>query len=226
MKRSISIIILAYNTVKTIEKVVTDYYKIAREIPGSEVIVAEDGSSDGTREVLIRLSKKIPVRLILGQKRKGYGKAMKDAFERSKNDFIFFTDSDGEFYAEDFWKLPYCEDYDIVIGYRTRRKPAIRFLLSQVNNVFIGVLFGVWLRDSNCPFRIIKRGVMRRFIDRISTAMHPNFELMILAKKYGYRIKEVPVRHILRDSEFFSIHKIPKIVIKTIRYLIRLRRIL
>ncbi len=225
MNRPISIVILAHNTAATIEKVANDYYKIVEKIPGSEFVIAEDGSTDGTKEILSRVSKKIPIKLILGKERKGYAEAMKDAFRRTKNDLIFFTDSDDEFYAEDFWKLyPYSEDYDLVLGYRDKRKPLIRFVLSRVNNIFIGLLFGVWLKDANCPFRIIRKGIVDRFIERAGIAMHPNGEFTVLAKKYGYKIKEVGVRHKMAGSEFFSLRKAPKIIIKTIKYQIRLKR--
>ena len=69
----LSIVILVWNEADVIEEVVKDYYsKIICKSPGSELIVAEDGSDDGTKEILTKLATELPIKLIMGEKRKGY----------------------------------------------------------------------------------------------------------------------------------------------------------
>src|SRR3989338_2444191 len=97
-KPKVSIVLLVYNQAHVIERVLNDFnYKIVKKLPESELIVAEDGSNDGTKEVLSNMQKKIRFRLISGKVRKGYIKAYKDAMGYVKNDIILFSDSDGEF---------------------------------------------------------------------------------------------------------------------------------
>ena len=115
----ISLLLPAHNEGGTIQKTILEFYQeIGTKIP-VEIIVCEDGSTDGTREALLELSKEIPMRLILGDKRKGYMRAVKDGLNVIDTDLVFFADSDGQHVASDFWKLYQVRDkYPVVSGYR------------------------------------------------------------------------------------------------------------
>ena len=77
---SLSIVLPVYNEAGTIERVLRDLHaKIAAKLADVEFIVAEDGSSDGTKEVLQRLAPELKLRLVTGRERKGYTRAVKDA---------------------------------------------------------------------------------------------------------------------------------------------------
>lgn len=90
--KQISLVILVYNEAEIIEKVINDFYNsVINKIPGSEFIVAEDGSTDGTKEILQRICQSIPIRLVCGDERKGYTRAMRDAFGLPENDLIFLV---------------------------------------------------------------------------------------------------------------------------------------
>ena len=223
--KKISVVIPVYNVANVIEDVIESFQKdVVSKLHGSEFIVVEDGSTDGSKEKIAKLQKKYHFRFISGEKRKGYVKAFKDAMKLPKNEIVFFSDSDGEYNPKDFWKLiDYIDDYDIVVGCRENRKIFHRVIVSRMNNFFIFLLFGIKMRDSNSPFRLVKKNVINDIIDDVGMTIHPGSESVVRAKKKGYKVIEVPVRHYKTESEFFSFKKFPKIVLKTIFGLIKLR---
>jgi glycosyltransferase involved in cell wall biosynthesis len=165
-------VIPVYNEAHIIENLVKSYYnEVIAKIPGSELIIAEDGSTDGTKDILKKLRKKLPFILISGNIRKGYNKAVKDALAMPKNDIIFFSDSSGQHSPGDFFKLAReIGKYDMVIGYKHARKdPHFRIILSKGYNLITRLLFGVPLHDINCGFRIIKREVVKNLLKETTT---------------------------------------------------------
>ena len=226
MKEKISIVMPVYNQAKVIPKIIDSYCKeVIEKLPGSEFIVAEDGSTDGTKEALAELSKKYPIRLVSGKKRKGYTKAVKDALKLPKNDVIFFSDSDGEHSPKDFWKLYIeLENADIVIGFKENRKPFYRFFISRFNNFLIGAMFGLWLKDSNCGFRVMRKKLVQQVSQDVRTLTYAsNAELAIRAFRKGFKVKEVPVQHFPAPSEVFPVSRMPKVILTELLDLVKLR---
>ena len=68
-----------------------------------QFIVTEDGSTDGTREILSRLSQNIPMKLIMSPARKGYAPAVADGMRQLEAPFLLCLDSDGQCDPKDFW---------------------------------------------------------------------------------------------------------------------------
>ncbi len=220
MTSKISLIIPVHNEVDIIEQVIRNYYKeVISKIPGSEFIVAEDGSVDGTKEVLQKVAKELPITLVSSDQRKGYAKAVWDAFKLPKNDIIFFSDSDGQHSPGDFWKLiTFIEDFDIITGYKfPRQDTSMRCFISSVMNFIIWIIFGIKMRDINCGFRVMKRKVIDSVLkDRIISDFIST-EFIIRVYEKGYRVAEVPIRHYSRpygDSRWLSAKKLPKIISK------------
>lgn len=216
----------AHNCASSIEKVVRDNYeKVISELPGSEFIVAEDGSTDGTKEILARLEKELPIKLVVGKERKGYLRALKDAFKLPDTEYVFISDSDGEHDPDDFWSLyEKALDNDVVVGYKVDRKPYYRYLVSQVNNFLLGLLFGLWLSDANCGFRIVRKSVIDEIIEDVGAfRWSPMAEFCVRAKKKGYRIAQVPVRHIETESIVFSAGLMPKVILEQLADMVKLK---
>ena len=223
----ISLVMPMYNTAPIAEKVVTSYYRgVVAKIPGSEFVIAEDGSTDGTKEILKRLAKKYPLKLIIGDKKKGYIRAVKDAFQLPRNDIIFFSDSDGEHDPKDFWKMiKLLPNNDIIVGYKKERKgPFYRVLASRVNNFLIGLLFGLWLRDTNCGFRIIRKKVIKDVLPEVHVSRYAfAAEFTIRAYKKGYRVVECGVSNYPARSSEFSAMKMPKVFVKQLYDLMKIK---
>ena len=226
----ISLVIPVYNEVDVIEQVVRDFYnKVIAKIEGAQFIIAEDGSTDGTKEVLIKLAEEIPITLVMGDKRKGYTKAVKDALRLPEHEIIFFSDSDGQQEPDDFWEiLKLIEDNDIVVGYKHPRKdPLFRVFISKVYQIVNFCFFGIRLHDINCGYRLLKKKVLDDVLDDV--CLLPNFvssEIILRAYIKGYKIKEVPVRHYPREfgeSRGLPVSKIPIEVLKLLKGLFILK---
>src|SRR5579884_2627573 len=102
-----SMVMPVHNEEKSIESVVMDVYNELgkqTEIP-FEIVLAEDGSKDKTKEVITELSKKIPLKAILSYKKKGYSGGIKSGLAIVSAPFVIVSDSDGQHRPEDFWKL-------------------------------------------------------------------------------------------------------------------------
>lgn len=216
---SVSIVMLVYNEAEIIEEVIREYYeKVFVKLDDAEFIVAEDGSTDGTKEILNRLAAELNIRLVSGEARKGYVKAYRDSIKLPKNDVIFFTDSSGKHYPEDFWDMyPFMKDNDVVSGYKVHRKdPFYRIVMTRVFNGLVNLYFGTHFRDIDSGFKLIRRGAMLDILrdEWICTDLI-SFETMVRLQYRGYRIQEVPVRHRPRKnggSRGLPFKKIPKVV--------------
>lgn len=229
LKPSLSMVFPVYNEAPTIEKVLLAYCKeIATKIP-AEIIVAEDGSTDGTKEILLSLENRIPIKLFLGEDRKGYARAVSGALKRATSDLIFFSDSDGQYRPKDFWVLWEKRDgYDMVIGQKVRRRePQHRILLSKGFHMMVKALFGVNLHDIDCGFRLMRREVVDAIINDVRCLEHSFWaEFTIRAFLKGYRIAEVPICHRSRAYGFthiYKLKKIPWIVLRQVKGLYDLR---
>ena len=226
----VSLVLLVHNEAEVIEKVVRECHEqVTSQIPNSELVIAEDGSTDGTKEILDRLSKELPLVITSAVEKRGYIKAMKAAFELAKNDLVFFTDGDGQHDPRDFWKLAeQIEQCDMVIGVKSPRQDSLyRVILSRVYNWLINSLFGLRFRDINCGFRLIRRYVIDGVIDETRTLKHCNAsEFTIRAHKKGYKIGEIPVTHIPREfgtTKGFSLSILPRVIWELLVGLIKLR---
>ena len=101
----IDIILPVYNEAKTIRRVILELHnEIAQKLP-TRLIVAEDGSNDGTKEVLKSLKMEVPFLLFSDSRRKGYMKGVSDALKKCNNEWVFFSDSDGQYFSSNFWRL-------------------------------------------------------------------------------------------------------------------------
>ena len=225
----ISLIIPVYNEAEVIERVVRDFHnEVISKIPESEFIVAEDGSTDGTKEILKKLEKEISFTFISGDGRKGYSGAVKDALKLGKNELIFFSDSDGQQDPKDYWKIrEYIDEYDVIIGYKHPRvDPFFRVFISKIFQQVIKFIFGIKFRDINCGFRLIKKKVVDDIIDDMGTTDFFSTEFIIRANNKGYKIKEIPVNHFKREGESRGLptKELPKSIFKLVCNLLSLKK--
>lgn len=216
---SVSIVMLVYNEAEIIERVIREYYQeVLVKLPDAEFIVAEDGSRDGTKEILNRLAKELNLCLVSGDARKGYVKAYADSIRLPQKDYIFFTDSSGKHFPSDFWSMyPLSEQYDVISGYKVKRKdPFYRVVMTRVFNDVVNLYFGTHFKDIDSGFKLIRRDAMLDILrDKWICTDLISFENMVRLAYRGYTIKEVPVRHRQREngeSRGLPAKKIPKVI--------------
>lgn len=228
-KPEISLLLPVHNEVETIETVITEFCnEVCAKMP-VEIIVAEDGSTDGTKEILRDLAKKIPMKLILGEERKGYSRGLIEGLSMVDTKFVVFVDSDGQHLARDFWKLYDLRyKYDIVSGWRVNRADGFhRKLMSAVFQWMARILFKLpRLYDITAPYRLVRSDVAKE-IAKEFRYMGESFwtEFTIRACRNGFQLVEIPVTHrqrLLGDTSVYKPNKLFRIVLSQFIGLIRL----
>jgi len=221
----VSAVILVHNEAPVIEEVCRGIYnEVVQKIPGSEFVIAEDGSTDGTKEILKRIVPRMAgARLIEGKERKGYTRAYKDALRLCLNELIFFSDSSGKHDPADFWKLAEkIEECDMVIGCKAgRQDPFYRVLMSRVFNFLVSRYFGCHFRDINSGFRLMKKRAIQDVLGEDWHMKHLiNFEFTLRVMAHGFRVVEIPVTHRPRahgTSRGLPLKKIPAAIFMALR---------
>jgi|Deesub1362A_J573_1020465.scaffolds.fasta_scaffold01035_9 glycosyltransferase involved in cell wall biosynthesis len=225
-KISLSVFFPCYNEEKNIGKLLEKTIRFLPTIADDyEIIVVDDGSKDSTPEVVQSFAKKhSQVRLVRHETNKGYGAAVRTGFESAQKEYIFFTDGDNQFDITEITKLlPYIKDYDIVAGYRLKRRDNfIRKINEFCFNRLVRFLFGLKIKDLNCAFKIYKKEVIKSLKLRSNWGFI-NSELLIRARKRGYTIKEVGVTHYPRQWGTQTGAN-PRVVFGSLYELFRLRK--
>ena len=122
---SLSVFFPAYNEQDNIVNLTKTIVSVLEEIGNEyEVIIVNDGSADNTGEVAEELARRYPrVRVIHHDKNRGYGAALKTGFTSAKNDYIFYTDGDGQFDVRELKKFVALIGLsDLVVGFRIRKR--------------------------------------------------------------------------------------------------------
>jgi glycosyltransferase involved in cell wall biosynthesis len=196
--KSISIVFPAYNEEENLEYVLQDALKVSKDLKiPFEIIVVNDGSSDNTKEYVENLQKKNKNLVLINHEiNKGYGQTLLDGFRASKNEWIFFSDSDRQFDLSEINKLqPYTDNADLVIGYRKNRKDnGFRKLNAYLFKLTARMIFNLKFKDIDCAFKLIKKEVIDG-IELNSSSALINTELLHKSSKKNYKIVEVPVTH-------------------------------
>jgi glycosyltransferase involved in cell wall biosynthesis len=213
---SLSVFFPAYNDARSLPSLLARTFEVLeREVADYEVIVVNDGSEDDTGAVLADLREQFGPRLrvITHPENRGYGGALRSGFAAAGNEFVFYTDGDGQYDVGELPSLLECvsEDVGLVNGYkRQRQDPWHRILIGALYNRFARFLFRVKLRDIDCDYRLIRRSLLANAELR-STSGTICVELVKRLESSGMRIVEVPVSHYARlhgRSQFFRIRSL------------------
>ena len=227
-KISLSVFFPCYNEEKNIGKLLKEATQFLPIIAHDyEIIVIDDGSRDATLEIAQKFSQKNPkIKVIRHKKNKGYGAALRTGFENSEKEYIFFTDGDNQFDIKEIIKLlPYIKEFDIVAGFRIKRRDNfIRRFNAKAFNLLIRFIFGLKVKDIDCAFKIIKKKVIKD-LKLQSMGAFINAELLILAVKKGYKIKQVGVNHYPRIYGTQT-GSSPAVVLRALYELFKLRKFL
>jgi len=201
-KHSLSIVVPVYNEAGIIEKMVRDYHReIAAKFKRAEFIVVNDQSTDATPAILEKLRQELGIIVINMPRNSGHGPALRTGLDKASGDLVFHTDSDYQHGPKDFWRLyERFPEADLALGFRKKRQDDIfRLFLTKLVAVSNLLLFGVYLRDANIPFKIYKKEVLARILPKIGPeTLAPSIFINLLAKQLGLVIAEVPVTHFSR----------------------------
>lgn len=202
---NLSVFFPAFNEEENIERTVTKAVEVLKNLnlKNWEVIVVNDGSKDRTGEVAERLAEEDKNIKVINQENGGYGKALRAGFSNAKYEWVVFTDSDGQFDFSEIDKfLDKTDSADYIIGYRIKRNdPFYRIITAKVWVLSVFLLFGIWVKDIDCGFRMINKKVLEKIPSLESTrGAMINAEILIKTKRKGFKIVQVGVNHYPRTA--------------------------
>lgn len=194
------------------------------------VLVADNGSSDGTGEIADRLAGENDDVRSLRLDVRGRGRALRSAWESSDADIVAYTDVDlsTELVAlERLCRAIHEEGYDLATGSRLMKESRVtrgpkREFISRSYNLLIKVVLGTSFSDAQCGFKAVSRRVVERVIPQVrDQSWFFDTELLVLAERQGFRIKDVPVEWI--DDDDSRVRIVPT-AWEDVKGVLRLRR--
>jgi glycosyltransferase involved in cell wall biosynthesis len=205
--RKLSVVVPVFNERNTLVEILRRMRAV--ELPDSierEIIVVDDGSDDGTRDVLRQLGDST-VRVIMHEQNRGKGAAVRTGFEAATGEYVLVQDADLEYDPEDWPRLlhPIIRGRArVVYGSRFTGERRNMLFLHWIGNRFLSlstnILFNTTLSDMETCYKLIDRALLEEMRLR---ADHFDIEPEITAKilKRGVRIYEVPISYAGREFE-------------------------
>lgn len=175
-----------------------------------EFIITEDGSKDGTKQILADLAKRHPMILDMTDKRRGYTGAMIAGMRLSTAPYVLAVDADGQFDPRDFRKFwEQREQSPFLIGWRTRRNDVLaRRIMSKSFKTLHGLLFRQGLHDASCGYVLMRRSALEKLLPELGLVPE-GFWLEVTARagRRGIPITEVPINHRSRTAGTTVVYK-------------------
>jgi dolichyl-phosphate beta-glucosyltransferase len=205
MENQISVIIPCYNEEKIIyQNVIKVFNYLKEKFKNFEIIVVNDGSNDRTIEELRKLENFIPIKIIDNKKNQGKGKAVKDGILKSNCDVIMFVDADLPVRVEEIERFfnEIKKGYDIVIA--SRFLPGAKLIIpakwyrriaERIFMILRMIILNTFeIKDTQCGFKMFRGEVAKKIFSKSKiNGFAFESEIIFLAKKIGYKIKELPV---------------------------------
>ena len=228
--RDLSVFFPAHNEAESLARTVTSAVTALERLglQDLEIILVDDGSTDGTAAIAQRLAAKDSrIRLVHHPMNRGYGAALRSGFAAARRDWIFYTDSDGQFDLSDIDRLlPYARDFDAVVGYRIRRSDhPMRRVNQALWSGLVRRMLGVDVRDVDCAFKLVRRASLERIGPLVSEGAVISAELVVKLQRSGARLTQVGVPHHPRVAGKPSGGN-PHVIARAFRELFQLRRAL
>src|SRR4030042_1976331 len=209
-KPYLSLIIPAYNEGGRKGKELRKNLKDIAEYLGKknisyEVVVVSDGSKDNTVDVAREFSKVIQKWVVVDRKvNRGKWYSVREGYMKARGQYRLLTDADGATAItnlKDFWPLMKRGE-DIIIGSRDlaaarilKHQPKWKELMGDTGNILIKALMSLWgIDDTQCGFKVFSEKAVKEIVPQLKVdRWGGDFEMLMLAKRKGYKINQVPV---------------------------------
>lgn len=214
----LSVVIPAY---KEKERIGSNLLEIEKFLAGKnfeyEVIIVVDGSPDNTAEVAQNYSKQVKnLRVISNEVNHGKGYVVRQGLLEAKGKYVVFLDADGSTSITHLEKfLPELEaGADVIVGSRKIKgafvqvhQPKYREFMGEGGNWLIRIVLGLWsFPDTQCGFKMLTGKAAHKVAERMVVDRFGfDFELIILAKELGFKVKQMPVRWLNEEGSTVSL---------------------
>lgn len=216
MKNTIYFVLPAYNEEANIEDVIKQWHPVCEKINAeghmAQLVIANDGSKDNTFGIMQQLQAKYPHLLPLDKPNSGHGATVlylyRYAIEHGA-DYIFQTDSDGQTMPDEFWQMwENRERYDFQIGTRGGRQDgASRVFVTKTLRIVVWLMFHVWVKDANTPFRLLKVEKLKPILEIVPQDYNlANVAVSAIAVRWNYNIGWYPITFRPRQGGVNSIN--------------------
>jgi glycosyltransferase involved in cell wall biosynthesis len=201
----LSIIIPAFNEKYTIETIINKVFQAPCFDLEKEIIVVNDGSTDGTKEILENFKKEYNFILINHDKNQGKGAAIHTGLKYVSGNFVLIQDADLEYNPDEYpvlLKPLINKEAEIIYGSRNLtqnpRFSFIYFVGSKCLNIIFNFLFKSQITDINTGYKVFKTDIIKNLnLEAKDFAFCTEVTAKIILK--GYKIKEVPISYSPRD---------------------------
>lgn len=239
-KKKLSIIVPVYNERPFIQTLLQKVIDIHLSLYTKEIIIIDDGSTDGTKEIIIQFTKdhgkKRNVKFIYlnNKKNEGKGSAIKKGFMKASGDIIIIQDADLEYEPAQYLNLikPFADsNIYAVYGSRTlgikkfhNRYSSIFFYFGgRLLTLFINVFYGTKLTDQPTGYKVFRKRVIPLILKNIKEKdFSCEIEITATLAKNGYKIIEIPIRYTprhVREGKKINIIDFWKALYVAIKYL-------
>jgi glycosyltransferase involved in cell wall biosynthesis len=197
---SLYIVMPAYNEEANIENVIAQWYPVVEKIGGeSRLVILNDGSRDSTYEKICKCKETRPRLIGIDKENEGHGATVLRGYRYAIDagaDYIFQTDSDGQTLPSEFaglWRDR--QKCGLLIGYRGKREDGLgRLFVTRTLRLVLLLSFGVWVKDANTPFRLMRASQLKKVLEKIPSGFFLSNVLMtVIYKKDGLGVQYYPI---------------------------------
>ena len=223
MKQSnLWVILPVHNEVDSLERVVSEWDAFLSKIPDLHhvFIICEDGSVDGTKELIVALELRYSILNNSVPRRRGYGQAVRDGIGLAETDYVLCIDSDGQIAPDQMTKVWSHRSEDrFFIGWRhPRLDPPVRLIYSKLFKLYHGLLFPNQLHDPSCPF-VFGHAKLFKKVAPLLVYMNEGFWWGFVGAcwKLKIPIDEIQICHRERfasKTQVYKIEKMPEIIFR------------